>query len=333
MKLQETLSKTYSIINRNIVVLSNTEKVVFPHNFKFNIQFSELAANIDKNYLGYNIYRVQSNQKEFFVCIQSNKYNLNQTTQLILYMIEASLTEASTSNKLLQSILDNRISKQEMLSFHEEFSNWLGCYLILVDYSYEQKEEINEIIMHSLDLQLILDYKGSFLVISNDENIEEACNNLAENILSDLFIECTVAIGGIIESIENLKSIYINCLQTLDLKKKYNLSNYVFNYEKMIIYRIISDMSTELKKDILNNVLDLKGSDIIDEEMEATIEAFFKNNLNFTDTAKNIFIHRNTLLYRIDKFQKHTGLDLKKFEDNWLLKLAWLIRQENNNEK
>ena len=328
MNLQETLYKIHSIINKNIIVLSSTEKVVFPHDFKFNIHFSELVKNEGKNYLGYNIYKVQGSQKVFFVCIQSDKYNLDQTIELILYMIEISLREVSPSNKLLINILENRVSDQEILNFYEEYSNWLGCYLILVEYSYEQKEEISEIIMHSIDSQLIVDYKGSFLVISYDENIEEACRNIAENILSDLYIECTVAIGGMIETIENLKNVYNNCLLALELKKKYNLSDYVINYEKMLIYRIISNMNTDLKKDILNAVFDLDNGDVIDKEMETTIEAFFKNNLNLTDTAKSIFIHRNTLLYRIDKFQKHTGFDLKKFDDNWLLKLAWLIRQE-----
>ena len=247
-------------------------------------------------------------------------------------MIEKSLSDDSTSDKFLIDLLADNISGQELLGFQGEFSNWLNCYLILVEYSCEQKEEINEIIIHSINTQFVLDYNGNFLVIANDDNIEEACNNLAENILSDLYIECTIAIGGMIESLENLKNIYSNCLQALDLKKKYNLSSYVINYEKMLIYRIISSLSMELKQIILSSVFNLNDTDVIDNEIETTIDAFFKNNLNLTDTAKSMFIHRNTLLYRIEKFQKHTTLDLKKFDDNWLLKLAWLIRQEMKNK-
>ena len=69
-------------------------------------------------------------------------------------------------------------------------------------------------------------------------------------------------------------------------------------------------------------------SDMVKGELGITIEEFFRNNLNITDTAAKLYIHRNTLLYRLDKIYRCTGFDLKRFEDSWLFRLAWMVFKE-----
>jgi carbohydrate diacid regulator len=175
---------------------------------------------------------------------------------------------------------------------------------------------------------MVFDYQQHLFVLSKEKEIDQACNNLAANILSDLLIECCIAIGGKAHQIQDLPVCYQHCLQAFQLKSMFQLSDPVIHYERMYLYRIVAGMDDNLKQDILNRVFHEKTVEIFDKEMTRTIDAYFQNNLNVTDTANAIFIHRNTLLYRIDKIHHHTGFDLKNMEDSWLFKLAWLIRKE-----
>jgi DNA-binding PucR family transcriptional regulator len=95
-------------------------------------------------------------------------------------------------------------------------------------------------------------------------------------------------------------------------------------------YRIAYNLDPKLKEFISSRVFTAEFKELLGGELGITIEEFFKNNLNLTDTAAKLYIHRNTLLYRLDKINKCTGFDIKRFEDSWLFKLAWMIHKENS---
>jgi len=333
INIEEILKKIGNTIKKNIVIISKNEKIVFPKDFHFEIQLSDIIQNVNKNYGGYNIYKINTNYNNFYACIESKEYKLDQTIELVLYMLEAAMNKRYSLSQYVKDILNGNYKDKNLIEIQDKYKVIVDNYLLLLEYPDLYKDEIHEIIIHSLDTSLVLNYKNHILILSNEENIDDICNDLAKNILSDLFVECSIIIGGKIKNIKDLSIIYENCLETIGLKKKFVLSDYVLNYEKMYMYRIVSSMKKELKNKILNNIFNSNTRQIMDQEMEGTIDAFFKNNLNLTDTAKKIFIHRNTLLYRIEKIHKYTGFDLRKFEDSWLFKLAWLIKGEHKIEK
>lgn len=137
-------------------------------------------------------------------------------------------------------------------------------------------------------------------------------------------------IGGKAQSARELSRLYTNCIEALCLRQVYKLAENVLDYDGMFGYRIAYGLAPELKKSIKERVLTPEFMEMADGELGITIEEFFRNNLNLTDTAAKLYIHRNTLLYRLEKINRCTGFDLKKFEDSWLFKVAWMIYKEDS---
>jgi len=189
--------------------------------------------------------------------------------------------------------------------------------------------EVQEILTNTINTKFCFEYEGRIVALADEEDIGAVCRNFTDNILSELFAECTVAVGGQAPNVMELREKYRDCLKALYLKHAYNLPENVVIYDDLYSYRIANSLSPKLKEDIRSRVFTPEFKDILNSEMGNTIEELFRNNLNLTDTAAKLYIHRNTLLYRLDKIYKTTGFDLKKFEDSWLFKLAWLIRKES----
>lgn len=100
------------------------------------------------------------------------------------------------------------------------------------------------------------------------------------------------------------------------------------SFDKQVLNFLNGDQKVELAEKFLNQ----KIIDVFkDEELKASIDAFFKNNLNISETSRNSFMHRNTLLYRLDKIHKLTGLNIRNFEDAVTLLLLETIYDKTKN--
>ena len=104
----------------------------------------------------------------------------------------------------------------------------------------------------------------------------------------------------------------------------------VFYYRHLGLGRIIQQLSPELCDLFLEEVLGEHAEVELDEETLATINHLFDNNLNISETARQLFIHRNTLVYRLERIEKKLGLDIRTFEDAMLFKIAMMVRTHRN---
>jgi sugar diacid utilization regulator len=326
--LMEVLSGAFEIVGRSIAVILKHERCIFPEASSFDIDYNEAAEHMGRNYKGYNIYRLESAGAAAYVCIQSDTYFESEVTALVILSIKLSIdNENSLLNSFIKAV-EGKHDAAELLKKEEVFKDYLPGYVVLVDNYKGFKNEVQEILINTLNTKFCFQYAGRIVAAVDEENIEEACKSFTENILGELLIECTVAIGGEAKSAKELKEKYEDAIKALYLKHTYALSENVIGFESMYGYRIAHNLSPKLKEYIRGRVFTPEFRGILSSELGITIEEFFKNNLNLTDTAAKLYIHRNTLLYRLDKIQKATGFDLKKFEDSWLFKLAWLIRKE-----
>ena len=101
----------------------------------------------------------------------------------------------------------------------------------------------------------------------------------------------------------------------------------IINYENLGIGRIIYQLPTTLCEMFLSEVFKKNPIEALDEDTLDTINRFFENNLNVSETARKLYVHRNTLVYRLEKVKKITGLDLREFEDAILFKVAVMVKQ------
>ncbi len=134
-----------------------------------------------------------------------------------------------------------------------------------------------------------------------------------------------VAYGTIVNDIKEVSKSYKEAKMALDVGKIFFEDKYIVAFSNLGIGRLIFQLPTPLCKMFIKEVFDGKTPDDFDEETLITINKFFENNLNVSETSRQLYIHRNTLVYRLDKLQKGTGLDLRIFEDAITFKIALMV--------
>ena len=136
---------------------------------------------------------------------------------------------------------------------------------------------------------------------------------------------CHIAYGTIINDIKEVSKSYKEAHLALDVGKIFFEEKDIIAYNTLGIGRLIYQLPVPLCKMFIREIFEGKSPDDFDEETLTTINKFFENSLNVSETSRQLYIHRNTLVYRLDKIQKCTGLDLRIFEDAITFKIALMV--------
>ena len=151
-------------------------------------------------------------------------------------------------------------------------------------------------------------------------SVEESLRNGAESMV-------VVGIGTIATHLRDLAKAYKEAQIAIEVGKVFDTEKYVINYENLGIGRLIYQLPTTLCEMFLQEVFKKNPIDALDKETLFTIHKFFENNLNVSETARKLFVHRNTLVYRLEKIKKITGLDLREFDDAITFKVALMVKK------
>ena len=151
-------------------------------------------------------------------------------------------------------------------------------------------------------------------------------DKLAHAILDSLGLNQTdIAYGTIVNELKEVSRSYKEARMALDVGKIFFGEKDVIAYSSLGIGRLIYQLPIPLCKMFIKEIFENKSPDDFDEETLVTIDKFFENSLNVSETSRQLYIHRNTLVYRLDKLQKSTGLDLRVFEDAITFKIALMV--------
>lgn len=134
-----------------------------------------------------------------------------------------------------------------------------------------------------------------------------------------------IAYGTVVNDIKEVSKSYKEAKLALDVGKIFYAERDIVAYSTLGIGRLIYQLPLPLCKMFIKEIFEGKSPDGFDEEMLSTINKFFENSLNVSETSRQLYIHRNTLVYRLDKLQKSTGLDLRVFEDAITFKIALMV--------
>lgn len=155
--------------------------------------------------------------------------------------------------------------------------------------------------------------------------IEKAAAGIAAFLEKERMKNVRIAYGTIVSEIKEVSRSYKEAKMALDVGKIFFGERNVIAYSELGIGRLIYQLPIPLCKMFIKEIFDGKSPDDFDEETLTTINKFFENSLNVSETSRQLFIHRNTLVYRLDKLQKSTGLDLRVFEDAITFKIALMV--------
>ena len=157
------------------------------------------------------------------------------------------------------------------------------------------------------------------------EELDKTAKVILDMLNTEAMSSAHIAYGTIVNEIKEVSRSYKEAKMALDVGKIFYSDKNIVAYSNLGIGRLIYQLPIPLCKMVIKEIFDGKSPDDLDEETLSTINKFFENSLNVSETSRQLYIHRNTLVYRLDKLQKSTGLDLRVFEDAITFKIALMV--------
>lgn len=160
---------------------------------------------------------------------------------------------------------------------------------------------------------------------SDKESFDEVANTIVDMLESEAMLRVRVAYGLVVDELKHISKCYKEAKMSLEVGSIFHSEMKVLSYETLGIGRLIYQLPVNLCKIFVKEVFNDTVPTDIDEETITTINKFFENNLNVSETARQLYIHRNTLVYRMEKLQKAIGLDMRNFDDAVTFKIAMMV--------
>lgn len=157
------------------------------------------------------------------------------------------------------------------------------------------------------------------------ENIDKEAEQVLGMLNTEAMIQAKISYGTIVNEIKEVSRSYKEAKMALEVGKIFYVDKQIIAYNALGIGRLIYQLPIPLCKMFIKEIFTEVSPDEFDDETIATINKFFENNLNVSETSRQLFIHRNTLVYRLDKLQRSTGLDLRVFDDAITFKIALMV--------
>ena len=251
-------------------------------------------------------------------------------TNLLRFFIRDKFAENNTnSEKILLEILNGReVSKDKIEEYMPELQSELYMIVINISEKINEALEIIKDVYNNTKIIIVAD-KEYLILLGNFENIIEHTSSINETIYTSIYEKCYIGYLNV-KSYDKLKELYDEIVYNVELAKKYNISKIILDENSLIFERFIDGLNEDIRKSIMQRFND--GFSKFDNDMIKTIDVFFELNLNLSEAAKKLYVHRNTLIYRLDKIEKYTKYDIRKFKDAVIFKIAFSIWKQRLNE-
>lgn len=221
---------------------------------------------------------------------RAKKLHVEVAVPRVVLLVEADKEKDSTIAELLRGM----------------FSSQSGDFVTAVD-------ENNVILIKSLEPE------------EGYEEIHQVAQSIVDTISAEAMTNVRVSYGTIVQELKDVSKSYKEAMMAIDVGKIFYAEKRVNSYATLGIGRLIYQLPTNLCKIFMEEIFGDTDPGSLDDEIVSTAYKFFENNLNVSETSRQLFIHRNTLVYRVEKLQKATGLDVRTFDDALTFKIAMMV--------
>ncbi len=349
MKIQQTLQKSledwnrisgldFCILDENNQVYLTTSDRKLPSEEKLS-RFREDSALCISN-RSCSLYKLSSASGDMLLLVWGSHDSASTIGELAVCQIESLLSayaEKTDKNSFMQNLLLNRYSQVEAFNkasrLHIVPSVRRAVFLV------ETKQHKDESALATIrnifsartrDFITALDDSGIIVVreLQSTESYEEldgiACM-LVDMLNTEAMTSAWVSYSNVADDIMELSDAYKEARTALEVGKIFYAEKNVFGYNQLGIGRLIYQLPTQVCDMFVNEIFGDESLEAIDDETLNIIRTFFENNLNLSETSRQLYVHRNTLVYRFEKLQKRFGLDIRTFEDALAFKLAMMV--------
>lgn len=337
------------MVDKNALLMDNAGNVVLPEG---DARLFKLPAEIQNNptvpmvYGGVTLIGT-SDESPVYICLQGSSSEIQKCALLCAELVNQILREdmANTSNEQsLRMILRGDVEESEVESLaleHNIAINKRRC--VLYFYFTEAEAESAAQMLNSVqddDGDMIAEvgrHSVAMLKCVPDEaeyvDLEEYAHAIETSFLTEAGTEVFVGISDPRDTILEIPAAYQEARTAINVGRAYHTNRSVFIYRNLLLERFLNEVPADMCSGYNSMIFNRKTARIFNDEMLHTIETFFDNSLNLSETARKLYIHRNTLVYRLEKVQRAIGLDLRSFEDAVTFKMMMLLGKNTNAAK
>jgi len=342
--VRECTDRTVGIIDENRIVVACSDMGLIGQSFGISQEEMNAVSSlyVFNGYICKPLYPQSGRKSEGLIFVRGT----DSVSELIASMISASLNSMREyydekydrtnfiKNVMLENILPGDIySKSKDLHFNGEVSR---VVLII-------KTVGNSEVYFGDIIQGIFPDRAKDFIINIGENelalvkevkpnidvadLEKLARSIIDTLTGEMFPRTVIGIGTVVNNLRDISRSFKEAQVSIEVGKVFDDEKTIISYNNLGIGRLIYYLPTTLCNMFLNEVFKKGSIDVLDHETLFTIQKFFENNLNVSETSRKLFVHRNTLVYRLEKIRRLTGLDLKQFDDAIVFKVALMVRK------
>ncbi len=242
------------------------------------------------------------------------------------------------SNFIKNIILDNILPGDIYLKSRElHFNNEASRVVLLIRLTEKSDVSVFDVVQNLFpdkskdfvinisesDIALVKEVKSDI----DGKDLEKLARSISDSLSSEFYTHSLVGIGTPVVGVKDLARSFKEAQVALEVGKVFDTERNIVSYDHLGIARLIYQLPTTLCEMFLKEIFKVGSIETLDQETLFTIQRFFENNLNVSETSRKLFVHRNTLVYRLEKIKKLTGLDLREFDDAIVFKVALMVKK------
>ena len=303
-------------------------------------EFSESSALCMAN-TGSCLYKVHDREEfSYILIVWGSGDSVPTIGELAVYQIESLITayaEKNDKNTFMQKLLLGNYTEVEAFNQAKKLriSSTSSRAVFLVETRQGKDEHAlatikNIFSARTKDFITSIDDTGIIVVhelssTETEEDLENIAFMLVDMLGTEAMTQAWVSYSNMADDLKQLSNAYKEARTAMEIGKIFYSERNVFSYRRLGIGRLIYQLPVSICEMFIQEIFGEESLDSIDSETLAIIRTFFENNLNLSETSRQLYVHRNTLVYRFEKIQKKFGLDLRTFEDALTFKLAMLV--------
>ena len=337
-QMKDAIDRTFGVVDENLTVIASSELG------KIGETVLEFMPSIETFTNGGYTYKViPSNQGAKYVVFVDGDDILAAKYANVLAIAFSNIKfyydeKYDRSNFIKNIILDNILPGDIYIKARELYFNSDVSRTVIIIRSLHP----GDISIYDIIQNLFPDKSKDFIISINEtdialvketaqgidpKTIEKMASTIADTISGEFYAHVVIGIGTTVNNLKDLARSFKEAQAALEVGKVFDTEKTIVSYDNLGIARLIYQLPTTLCESFLKEVFKRGSIENLDQETLFTIQRFFENNLNVSETSRKLFVHRNTLVYRLEKIKKITGLDLREFDHAIIFKIALMVNK------
>lgn len=333
-------------LNARVDIINETGQIVASSQTDTDNEMNEVIPqlildDVNEDEIEQKLYfRLNIGEKNLYLVIHSVSDNIKPTAFFLLNLCEEILSAAPKKPGLEQVYRRTLLGKIEPLDLQEAIIDYkidikaIRCVIVIqtrdgeANSVYSAMKKIFSVKNGDIVVALSRYSVAVIKTIENQSDYEvllQLVTAIDQTLQTDISVHAHIGVGSFKTGLVSICDSFDEAQEAINLGLTQRSNSRIFIFQKLLFERFMKQVPRDIKKQFYEMSYTDTLKNLLTEEMQKTVEKFFENSLNLSEAARNLYIHRNTLIYRLEKIQRMTGLDLRNFEDAVLLKVLIML--------